>query len=75
MDMTIGKRIALHPMKHPIANTLWAVFLGWEMALLHLICGLLCCLTIVGIPGGVVAFKVMKLSFLPFGAKVKRSKK
>ncbi|MBR2353788.1 MAG: YccF domain-containing protein [Clostridia bacterium] len=70
-----GKHISIHPMKHPIANALWAVFLGWEMALVHLIAGLLCCVTIVGIPNGIVAFKMMKLSFLPFGAKVKRGRR
>ena len=69
-----GKRVEVHYDKHPIANVLWAVFLGWEMALLYLMAGVVCCLTIVGIPMGLQAFKFMKLAFLPFGATVSADK-
>lgn len=69
-----GKRVEVHYDKHPIANVLWAVFLGWEMALLYLAAGVVCCLTIVGIPMGLQAFKFMKLAFLPFGAAVSADK-
>ena len=58
--------------KHPIANVLWAVFVGWEMALGYLFGGIICCITIVGIPIGLQAFKLMKLAFLPFGASIEK---
>lgn len=69
-----GKKIDIHPLKHPIANIIWAVLCGWEMAIAHLITGIICCITVVGIPNGIVAFKMMKLAFLPFGAKVGKQK-
>lgn len=65
-----GKHIDLHVGKHPIANVIWAIFIGWEMALGYLLSGLLCCVTIIGIPMGLQAFKLTKLALLPFGASV-----
>lgn len=65
-----GKKVTSNYGKHPIANLLWAILFGWEMALGYLISGVLCCVTIIGIPLGLQAFKFMKLAFLPFGAVV-----
>ena len=65
-----GKTVSTHFDKHPIANILWAVFIGWEMALGYLFSGVICCITIIGIPFGLQAFKLMKLAFLPFVATV-----
>ncbi len=70
-----GTHVSIQPSKHPIANLIWAVICGWEMALAYAILGLLCCVTIVGIPNGIVSFKLMKLAFLPFGAKVGKRRK
>ena len=67
-----GKKVKIEYMKHPIANTIWIFFFGWEMFLVQLFAALLCCITIVGIPVGVQAFKFSKLSLAPFGAKVKK---
>lgn len=53
-----------------IANVLWAVLLGWELALAHLFTGLLLCVTIVGIPAGLVNFKMIPLAFAPYGKVV-----
>lgn len=53
-----------------IGNILWIVFLGWELCLIHLITGLLFCITIIGIPFGMQHFKLAKLSLLPFGAEI-----
>ena len=66
-----GKKVRTHFEKHPIANFLWVVLVGWELAIGYLLGGLLCCITIVGIPLGLQAFKMMKLAFLPFGSQVK----
>ena len=65
-----GKQVEVHFDKHSIANILWAIFVGWEIALGYLCSGVLCCITIIGIPLGLQAFKLMKLAFLPFGARV-----
>ena len=66
-----GKTVHVHFGKHPIANGLWAIFFGWEMALGYLMSGVVCCITIIGIPVGLQAFKMMKLAFLPFGSEVR----
>lgn len=67
-----GKKVALNFSKHPIANTLWAIFLGWEIALSYLTFGVLNCITIIGIPSGIQCFKLMKLAFFPFGATIQK---
>ena len=54
-----------------IANIIWVVFFGIEMALANLAIGALWCITIVGIPFGMQFFKLAKLSFMPFGAEIR----
>ncbi|MBE6589303.1 MAG: YccF domain-containing protein [Ruminococcaceae bacterium] len=70
--MPYGKKVRLNYKKHPLANVVWAVFLGWEVALVHFAVGVLNCITIIGISRGIQCFKIMKLALLPFGAKLKR---
>lgn len=53
-----------------LANILWIIFLGWELALYYAVMGLICCVTIVGIPLGLQSFKMAKLALMPFGAAV-----
>lgn len=53
-----------------LANILWLIFLGIPMAVENAIYGLLCCITIIGIPFGMQFFKLAKLSLLPFGASI-----
>lgn len=53
-----------------VVNVLWLVLFGWELFLAHLVAGALLCLTIVGIPFGVQAFKLSVLALLPFGREV-----
>ena len=65
-----GKKVKLNVSEHPIANVIWAVLGGWEMALVCLIFGILNCVTIICIPSGLRCFKFMKLFFFPFGAKI-----
>ena len=55
-----------------LLNILWILLLGWELALASLAIGLAWCVTIVGIPFGIQAFKFAKLALLPFGARVVR---
>ena len=65
-----GKKVNLQYEKHPVANIIWALLFGWEMALGYLLSGIICCITIIGIPVGLQAFKLMKLAFFPFGATI-----
>ena len=53
-----------------IGNILWIIFLGWELALAHLITGVLLCLTIIGIPLGLANFKIIPISLVPLGVQV-----
>ena len=51
-------------------NVVWLVLFGWEFFLVHLLAGALLCITIIGIPFGIQAFKMIPLTLLPFGARV-----
>ena len=53
-------------------NILWIIFFGWEIAFTALMCGVLWCVTIIGIPFGKQFFKLAALSLFPFGTKVVR---
>jgi uncharacterized membrane protein YccF (DUF307 family) len=52
----------------------WFVLAGWWLALEHLIVGILLCITIVGIPLGVGAFKMAGAALVPFGKEIARIK-
>ena len=53
-----------------IMNVIWILIGGVEVALLHLGFGVVCCLTIVGIPFGLQHFKMALLALVPFGKKI-----
>lgn len=53
-----------------IMNIIWLLLGWWEIACMHLVLGLICCITIIGIPFGKQHFKMVKLSFLPFGKTI-----
>ena len=53
-----------------IGNVLWFVLCGWWLALMHLITGVLLCLTVIGIPLGLGSFKLIPVSLLPFGREI-----
>lgn len=53
-----------------LGNILWFIFGGAVASLVWLILGLLMCVTIIGIPFGLQAFKFAKLMLLPFGKEV-----
>ncbi len=65
-----GKEIYTDFYAHPIANVIWIVVAGWELALGYLIYGVACCITLIGIPAGLQLFKFAKLALIPFGAKI-----
>ena len=53
-----------------LGNILWFLICGFVAGLLWILAGLLCCITIIGIPLGVQCFKFAGLSFFPFGKDV-----
>ena len=53
-----------------LMNIIWILCGGLEIAFLHISFGILCCITIVGIPFGLQHFKMAILAFVPFGKKI-----
>lgn len=53
-----------------IANIIWACTFGIALFISYIIAGILCCLTIIGIPFGLQSFKLAGLSFWPVGRRV-----
>lgn len=66
-----GTEVQIEFDEHPIANILWLILVGWELAVGHLMIGLFLCITIIGIPFGLQWFKLAKLALFPFGADLK----
>lgn len=66
-----GKDVNLDFDSHPIGNTLWAIFVGWEFFCMYIGLGIVCMLSIICIPIALQIFKLAKLSFIPFGSKIK----
>jgi uncharacterized membrane protein YccF (DUF307 family) len=67
-----GARVA-SPL-HIIGNILWIIFAGLYLAVQCLIGGAILCITIIGIPFGIQAFKMIPLVLMPFGAEVVRDR-
>ena len=53
-----------------LGNIVWVIFFGWQMAIAHLVAGLLLCITIIGIPFGIACWKMVPLALLPLGRRV-----
>ena len=53
-----------------IGNVIWFIIGGWYLALLHVISGILLCLTVIGIPLGLANFKLIPVSLSPFGREI-----
>jgi uncharacterized membrane protein YccF (DUF307 family) len=53
-----------------IGNVIWFVLAGWWLILLHVLTGVLLCLTIIGIPLGLANFKLIPVTFRPFGRDI-----
>ena len=52
-------------------NFLWIVLGWWEIAILHLVLGLVFCVTVIGIPLGIQHFKLAFASVFPFGREIR----
>ncbi|WKS98535.1 YccF domain-containing protein [Gallibacterium salpingitidis] len=53
-----------------VLNIVWFVLFGWWLALAHIIVGVMQCLTIIGIPNGIMYFKLVRISLFPVGQRV-----
>ncbi len=53
-----------------LGNVVWVILFGWELALVHLVTGLLLFVTIIGIPFGIASWKMIPLSLFPLGREV-----
>lgn len=70
-----GRRAVASPTKgvaSGVGNVLWFLLAGWWLAILHVFGGLLLCVTIIGIPFGVQAFKMAGLALAPLGRQIVR---
>lgn len=52
-------------------NILWAIFFGWEIAVVHFVHGLILAITIIGLPFAKQHFKLIPLALAPFGRELK----
>src|SRR4051794_24365344 len=50
-----------------IGNLLWFLLAGWWLIRMHMATGVLLCITIIGIPLGLANFKLIPVTFRPFG--------
>jgi uncharacterized membrane protein YccF (DUF307 family) len=53
-------------------DIIWIVLFGWEIAVTHLVSGLVLALTIVGLPFAVQHFKLIPLALFPFNLDLRR---
>jgi len=66
-----GKDIEYSTSPFPfIVNIIWLLLGGLEIALCAVGIGVVFCVSIIGIPFGLQAFKFAKLALMPFGARI-----
>jgi uncharacterized membrane protein YccF (DUF307 family) len=53
-----------------IGNILWFIFVGWWLAIIHLVASVLLAVTIIGIPFALANLKLVMVSLLPFGREI-----
>jgi uncharacterized membrane protein YccF (DUF307 family) len=57
-----------------IVNVLWFLLGGWYLTLMHIVTGVLLCLSVIGIPLGLGNFKMIRVSLMPFGHEIVSTK-
>ena len=53
-----------------IGNYLWLTFGGFYSGMRWILAGIICCITIIGIPLGIQCFKFSRICFSPFDCEV-----
>ena len=56
-----------------IGNIAWIILAGWWLAIVHVGAGIALVVSIVGIPLGLGAFKMVPVTFAPFGREIVES--
>ena len=51
-------------------NIIWCVFCGLWLAIGHIMYGVGCCCTVIGIPFGLAHFKIAQAAFAPLGKRI-----
>jgi uncharacterized membrane protein YccF (DUF307 family) len=54
-----------------VFNIIWVVFLGWEIAVAHLVSALTLFVTIIGIPFAMQHLKLIPIALFPFGRELR----
>ena len=54
-----------------IANIIWLIFFGWELAVLNLTSAIFFAITIIGLPFAKQSLKLARISLMPFGKEIK----
>lgn len=70
-----GRTVIANPNAGPastLGNILWFVLAGLWIAIGHVVSGVVLCLTIIGIPFGLVSFRLAVLALAPLGKQVVR---
>ena len=68
--LPFGQEVETNFFERPLANAIWCLLGGLEIAIAFLAISLVFCVTVIGVPLGLQAFKFAKLSLFPFGAEV-----
>ncbi|MCK5690531.1 YccF domain-containing protein [Myxococcota bacterium] len=55
-----------------IFNLFWLFLVGWELAINHLVWGVILSITIIGLPFGMQHFKLIPLALFPFGQELRK---
>ncbi len=53
-----------------IFNVIWLIFIGWEIAVAHLVSAVFLAITIIGIPFAIQHIKLIPLALFPFGREL-----
>ena len=53
-----------------IFNIIWLILFGWEIAIAHLVHGVILAITIIGLPFAKQHFKLISLALFPFGQEL-----
>lgn len=69
-DLLTGQKDIGTGLLGTIGNIVWLLLAGLWLCIGHLVSGLLCCLTVIGIPFGLQHFKIAVLALMPIGMTV-----
>jgi len=53
-----------------VCNLIWILCGGLYTAIVHIVMGVMLCITVIGIPWGRQHFKLIEISLMPFGKKI-----